>query len=73
MSLEMGSGTEYSGILRLLMMVEKKVFKTSAVLLSVLIILSFSIIVIFSSDGALYEKKLGFFPEAFAACDFLSI
>ena len=61
-SLEMGAGSEYSGILRLLMMVEKKAFKTLAVLLSFLMILSFSVKVVFSSDGVLYEKKsLAFF------------
>ena len=56
-SLEIGSDTRYSGILRLLIMVEKKVFKTLAVLLLVLMILSFSIKVIFSSDGVLSERK----------------
>ena len=39
------------------MMVEKKVFKTLAALLLVLMILSFSIKVIFSSDGVLSERK----------------
>ena len=38
------------------MMVEKKVFKTLAALVSVLMILSFSIKVIFSSDGVLSER-----------------
>ena len=55
--LEIGSGTVYSGTSRLLMMVEKKVFKTFAVLLSVLMILFFSINVIFSSDEVLSERK----------------
>ena len=54
-SLEIGSDTGYSGILRLLMMVE--VFKTFAVLSSVLMNLSFSIKVIFSSDEFLSERK----------------
>ena len=39
------------------MMVEKKVFKTLAALLLVLMILSFSIKVIFSSDGVSSERK----------------
>ena len=56
-SLEIGSGNGYSGILRLLMMVEKKVFKAFAVLVSVLMILSFSITVIFSSNGVLSNRK----------------
>ena len=43
----MESVAGYPGILRLLMMAERKVFKTLAVLLSVLMILSFSIKVIF--------------------------
>ena len=55
--LEIGSDTVYSGTSRLLMMVEKKVFKTFAVLLSVLMILFFSINVIFSSDEVLSERK----------------
>ena len=55
--LEIGSDTVYSGTSRLLMMVEKKVFKTFAVLLSVLMILFFSINVIFSSDEVLPERK----------------
>ena len=52
------------------MMVEKKVFKTLAVLPSVLMILSFSIKVIFSSDGVL---RLDSFPGNFAVYDFLFI
>ena len=60
----MGSSTGYSRILRLVMMVEKKVFKTLAVLLSVSLILSFSIKVIFSSDVVLTERKgLTFFQK----------
>ena len=55
--LEIGSDTVYSGTSRLLMMVEKKVFKTFAVLLSVLMILFFSINVMFSSDEVLSERK----------------
>ena len=55
--LEIRSDTVYSGTSRLLMMVEKKVFKTFAVLLSVLMILFFSINVIFSSDEVLSERK----------------
>ena len=55
--LETGSGTGYSGILRLLMMVEKEVLKTFSVLVSDLTILSFSIKVIFSSHGVLSERK----------------
>ena len=55
--LEIGSDTVYSGTSRLLMIVEKKVFKTFAVLLSVLMILFFSINVIFSSDEVLSERK----------------
>ena len=55
--LEIGSDTAYSGTSRLLMMVEKKVFKIFAVLLSVLMILFFSINVIFSSDEVLSERK----------------
>ena len=39
------------------MMVEEKVFKTLAVLLSVLMNLSFSIKIIFSSDVVLSERK----------------
>ena len=39
------------------MMVEEKVFKTLAVLLSVLMNLSFSIKIIFSSDRVLSERK----------------
>ena len=57
MTLEIGSDTGYSGILRWLMMVEEKVFKTLAVLLSVLMNLSFSIKIIFSSDVVLSERK----------------
>ena len=38
------------------MMVEKKLVKTLAVLVSVLMILSFSIKVTFSSDGVLSER-----------------
>ena len=56
-SFQIGSDTRYSGILRLLMMVEKKVFKTLTVLVSDLIILFFSFKVIFSSDGVLSEGK----------------
>ena len=56
-TLERGSDTGYSGILRWLMMVEEKVFKTLAVLLSVLMNLSFSIKIIFSSDRVLSERK----------------
>ena len=56
-SFQIGSDTRYSGILRLLMMVEKKVFKTLAVLVSDLIILFFSFKVIFSSDRVLSEGK----------------
>ena len=56
-SLQIGSDTRYSGILRLLMMVEKKVFKALPVFLSNLIILFFSIKVIFSSDVVLSERK----------------
>ena len=39
------------------MMVEEKVFKTLAVLLSILMNLSFSIKIIFSSDRVLSERK----------------
>ena len=38
-------------------MLEKKVFKTLAAFLSVLMTLSFSVKVIFSSDGVLSERK----------------
>ena len=55
MSLEIGSHTGYSGILKLLMIVEKKVFKT--VLMPVAMILSFSINFIFSSGRVLSERK----------------
>ena len=55
--MEIGSDTGYSGILRLLMVVEKKVFKTLVVLVSVIMILHFSVKVIFSSDGVLSERK----------------
>ena len=53
-SLEIESDTGYSGILRLLMMVEKKVFKALAVLVSVLMILSFSIKVVPKSCSVHY-------------------
>ena len=56
MSLEIGSHTGYSGILKLLMIVEKKLFKT-AVLMPVAMILSFSINFIFSSGRVLCERK----------------
>ena len=52
-----GSLTEYSGILRLLTMFEKKVFKTSATSLSLLIISSFSTIIIFSFKGHFSERN----------------
>ena len=52
-----GNRMRYSGISRLLMMTDKKVFKTFAVLVSVLMILPFSIQVTFSSNGVLSERK----------------
>ena len=42
----MGSDIGHSGILRLLMIVETKAFKTFAVLVSVLMILSFSLFIV---------------------------
>ena len=72
-SFEIGSDTWYSGISRLPMMIEKKVFKALAVLLSVLMILSFSIKVIFSSDGVLSERKgLVVFQEVLLPAIFFS-
>ena len=56
-SLEIGSDTGYLRILILLMMVEKKVFKIWTVLVSVLMVLSFSLRVIFLSDRVLSERK----------------
>ena len=62
-SFEIGSDTWYSGILRLLRMVEKKVLKTLAVLLPVLMILSFSIKVIFSSNVFYLREKAWLFSR----------
>ena len=55
--MEIGSHAEYSGILKLLMIVEKKVFKTLVVLMPVAMILFFSINFIFSSGRVLSERK----------------
>ena len=72
-SFEIGSDTWYTGILMLLMIVEKKVFKTLAVSLSGLMILSFSIKVIFSSDGVLSERKgLSVFQKVLLSVIFFS-
>ena len=49
-SFEIESNTGYSGIFGLLMMVKQKVFKSVAVLVSTLMILSFTIKIIFSWD-----------------------
>ena len=53
---ERGSRLLYSRIFRLLIIFEKKVFKTRAVSLLLLIISSFSIKVIFSEEVTLSEK-----------------
>ena len=54
---ETGSHLVYSGIFRLLIIFEKKVFKTRAVSLSFPIISSSSIKVIFSEEVTLSEKN----------------
>ena len=54
-SLEMESDTEYSSKRRFLMMVEKKVFKTFAIVVSTLN--KFQTSLFFSSDGGSSERK----------------
>ena len=62
---ELESLSVYSGILRLVTMLEKKKFKDWATWLSSEMILSFSINVICSLDIILSEKKASLFSEIF--------
>ena len=73
MSLEMESDKGFSGILRLLMTVKKKLFKTFAVLVSVLMISYFLIKTIFFHQMEFFmrKKRLTVFQKGLLSIIFL--